>query len=168
MRDHQDPIQDLLELLGDHAPELLPTCRYLILGPYLSEGLLGDHTCPPTVRDLIMLKRVVERHGPGMTGLLTSLVAASGRSPAVRVESQLDRLLELDPTQWRIPAATLDPPAATASDLLEACRLRMEQATDQDRGRLAVVAEKLERTVRFEAKARERREAWANKGLTSA
>ena len=74
--------------------------------------MLSEHSRPPTVGELIALKRVVERHGPSMGGLLASLLAASGRSPAVRVEFQLDRLLELGPSLWTHPSAVLDRPVS--------------------------------------------------------
>ncbi len=168
MKDQHDSMQSLLELLRHQAPELLSVCRYLVLGPFFSEGLLGEHSRPPAVRDLIMLKRVVERHRPDMAGVVIGLVEASGMYPAVRVESQLDRLIELDPAQWFHPAYVLDRPISGASDLLEACRLRMAEAGEKERGRLATVEEKLERAAQIEDKARKRREKRASMTLTSA
>ena len=93
-----------------------------------------------------------------MGGQLARLLEASGKSPAVRVEIQIDRLLELDPAQWTHPSQALVRPIAGASELLEACRLRMESAGEEELGRLEAVEEKLARAVRIEDKARERRE----------
>ncbi len=125
--------------------------------PYLADIILTEHSHPPTVRELIALKRVVEQHGPAFGGLLANLLEASGRSPAVRVEIQLDRLLELDPSLWTHPSQALDRPVSDAADLLEACRLRLAEVAEEDRSRLAGVEEKLERAVTIENKARARR-----------
>ncbi len=157
MRDDHDPTTALLDLLRRHAPELLPVCRYLILGPYLAEGLLGDLSRPPTVRELITLKRHVERHGGSLGRVLVRLLEASGKSPAVRVEIQLDRLLELDPSLWTHPSHVLDRPQPDAEELLEACRLRMADAEEEERERLEGVEQKLALAERLEDKARDRR-----------
>ena len=157
MPDPHDPIQELLDILRQHAPELLPVCRFLILGPYLAAVVLAEHSRQPTVRELITLKRVIERHGPGKAGMLASLLEASGKSPAVRVEIQLDRLVELDPSLWTHLSQVLERPVADAGELLEACRLRMEGVGEEEMGTLEGVAEKLELGVRLEGKARERR-----------
>ncbi len=157
MRDDQDSLSLLLDLLRQHAPELLPACRFLILGPYLAGAMLAEHSRPPTVRELIALKRLVDRHGQVLAGLLARLLEASGKSPAVRIQIQIDRLLEVDPSLWTHPSHVLDRPFADAAELLEACRVRMEEAGDEERGRLVGVEEKLARAVRIEDKARERR-----------
>ncbi len=164
MPDDRDPMTSLLDLLRRHAPELLPICRYLILGPYLAGAMLSEHSRPPTVRELIALKRAVDRHGPSLATYLTSLLAASGKSPAVRIELQLDRLIELDPSLWTHPSHVLEKPIPDAAELLGACRLRMEEAGDDESERLAGVEEKLERAVRIEDKARERRKKRDGKG----
>ena len=155
---NQDAMPALLALLHRHNPELLPICRFLILGPYLADALLSTHSRPPTVRELIALKRAVEQHGPYLTGLLASLLEASGKSPAVRIETQLDRLLELDPVLWNHPSQVLDRPISDAADLLEACQLRMDVVEDEEKERLESVGEKLERVVRIADKARQRRQ----------
>lgn len=118
MRQDHDLFQSFLDLVRRQAPELLPICRYLILGPYLAQGLLAEHSRAPTVRELIALKRIVERHGPDLGGTLNRLLEASGKSPAVRVEIQIDRLLELDPSQWTHPSHVLDPPISDLGELL--------------------------------------------------
>ena len=153
----QDAMPSLLALLRQQAPELLPACRFLILGPYLAGAMLSEHSRPPTVRELIALKRVVERHGPTLSGLLASLLEASGRLPAVRAEIQLDRLLELDPSLWSHPSQVQGRPFSDGSELLEACRLRLAEAPEEEQSRLEVVEEKLARAVAIEDKARERR-----------
>ncbi len=157
MPDDRDPTTALLDLLRRHAPELLPICRYLVLGPYLAQGLLADVSRPPAVRELIALKRVVEARDPSLGGVLRRLLEASGKSPAVRVELQLDRLLELDPSLWTHPSYVLEKPISDPAELLEACRLRMAGAGEEKLGRLQGVEEKLARAVRLEDKARERR-----------
>ncbi len=53
--------------------------------------MLSEHSRAPTVRELIALKRVVDLHGSGLAAFLASLLEASGKSPAVRAELQLDR-----------------------------------------------------------------------------
>ncbi len=47
MRDDRDPMRSLLDLLRRHAPELLPVCRYLILGPFLAGAMLSDTPARP-------------------------------------------------------------------------------------------------------------------------
>ncbi len=68
------------------------------------------------------------------------------------------RLLELDPTLWTHPSQVLDRPFSDAAELLEACRLRLEDVKDEgEKRRLEGVEEKLAVAVRIEEKARKRR-----------
>ncbi len=97
-------------------PGTLPVCRFLIRGPYLATTMLTEHSRPPTVRELMNLKRLVDRHGPTHRGLLAKLLEASGKLPAVRVEIPLDRLLELDPSLWTHPSHVLDRPISDAAE----------------------------------------------------
>ena len=164
MRILQDPMEALLALLRHHAPELLPGCRCLILGPHFAGPALNDCSRPPTIREVIALKRVVERHGPALCRPLADLLEASGSFPAVRAEIQLDRLLELDPSLWIHPAQVLDHPISDTADLLEACRLRIEVAADEEKDRLQVVEEELARVAQIQDKARDRRRKRAKRG----
>jgi len=140
----------------DGLPRLLP-------GPLLAGAVVGEPSRPPTVRELIALKRAVEHHGPSMTALLASVIEASGQSPAVRIETQLNRLLELDPALWTHPSHVLERPHSDVAELLGASRIRMESAGEEEKARLVGVEEKLERAVRIEDRARERRAKRANK-----
>ena len=95
----EDPNRALLDFLRRHAPELRPICRWLMLGPYICGNYLQEFTRPPTVRELVRLKRVIEGDGHRFNGMLRGLLEASGKSPAVQIEIHLDRLVELDPSQ---------------------------------------------------------------------
>ncbi|MEM7353285.1 MAG: hypothetical protein AAF657_20990 [Acidobacteriota bacterium] len=148
----------LFDTLRDESPELIPICRWLVLGPWLASTVLPEHARPPSVSELVALKTRVERAGTHYAGLLEALLSASGAAPAIRIEAQLDRLLELDPTLWSHPAQVLDRPFCDAAELLAACRGRLEEAGEEVRPRLTAMEEKLVRTVRIEDRARERRE----------
>ncbi len=157
MPHEEDPVPALFELLGRESPELRPICRWLLLGPYLGSTVLGEYSRPPTVPEMVRLKRLIEQHGAHFNGLLDNLIEASGQAPAVRLATHLDRLLELDPALWTHPAQVLDRPHSDTAELLEACRSRMAEAGEEERERLAGVEEKLARAVRIEDSARARR-----------
>ena len=102
MPHEEDPVSALFELLGRESPELRPICRWLLLGPFLSSTMLGEYSRPPTVREMLHLKRLIEHHGAHFNGLLDNLVEAS-KAPDVRLATHLERLLELDPNLWTHP-----------------------------------------------------------------
>lgn len=158
MPDDESPLHAFFDLLRRQAPELLPVCRWLLVGPWLADGFFRESTRPPTVRELVTLKRLIHREGPRFNGLFASFLEASGRAPAVRVESHLDRMIELDPTLWTHPNQVMGRPFSDSADLLEACRLRLEDAEKQkEKQRLEAVEQKLALAVRIEEKARKRR-----------
>jgi hypothetical protein len=157
---HEDESQPhaFQHLLAHKAPELLPIFRWLLAGPWLADGFFRELTRPPTVAELVRLKRMIKREGPRFNGLLASFVEASGQAPAVRVEAQLDRMLELDPSLWTHPNQVMDRPFSDSADLLVACRMRLEDVEKEEgRRRLVAVEGKLALAVRIEEKARQRR-----------
>lgn len=148
----------LFELLGREARDLRAVCRWLVLGPELSAAILPEQTRPPTAEDLVSLLRLLEREAAELLPIGFWLVDASEHTTAAWAEFQLDRLIATDIEAWEHPAQVLERPWPDYQLLWNACIARRKRARGKRRQHLLLVEEKLERTARIEASARQRRE----------
>ena len=148
----------LFDLLGREAPELIPICRWLIVGPELSAAILAEHCRPPTAAELTTLVRLLEHRAPDLVASGLWLVEVSEHTEAVQVELQLDRLIAADIDAWEYPTQALDRPLPDFERMLAALILRRQRARGAKREHLERVEAKLERAVRISESARRRRQ----------
>ncbi len=156
----------LLEHVARVEPQLLPVCRWLVLGRRLAPLILsnraeGDESTPfmraPTLDDLVRLLRSIEGTAPELEAHARSIIAESELGARAEIEAGLDRLLDADKSRWAHPTQVLSRPYPELSDLLACCLRRLEDVSGSERRQLQSVRIKLERAVRIEGNARRRR-----------
>lgn len=152
---HNHPFLALLEHVTAVAPELLTACRWLTCGPRVAPLILGKDT-RPTNAEMSRLIGVFHTAPPAAFDAGHLLLTAYSRFFA-EVEVALGCLIAADENAWSHPTQILGRPCADFAQLLATCRQRLETATGTERQRLKTIATKLERAVRIEARARQRR-----------
>lgn len=147
----------LLEFLKDQPQDFQPICRWLMLGSSLAQGVIPDHAREPSLEDLLELLRLLRSERRDLIDTATLLMAASPHAEGLRVEIQLDFLVERDPDSWNHPVQILLPPRSPYSALLDACQRRIESTGEDEEHALYKVALKLERAIVLEERAKRRR-----------
>ena len=154
----------LLGLLEKQANDLVPTCRWLIVGRHLAETLDSDFCREPSLDQLLQLMRWAKDQDPALIDSATLLAAASPHAEELHIEVQLDALVDPDPDAWNHPVQILARPRQPYPVLLAACRRRLGRAKDKGlKERLRTVEKKLRRTIELEEKARRRRQRMREK-----
>ncbi len=152
LRPHQ--IQALLDHVTTRAPNLVATCRWLLVDPRLAPLVLGDDARPPSAADLARFLRLLRDAPPEAAAAGHALLAARGRL-AAELDLALERLLAAAEDDWRHPTEILGRPCPGFAEMHAASLDRLE-ACNGDRGRLESVRDKLARAARLEASARRR------------
>ena len=147
----------LLEQVASLAPELLPTCRWLACGPGMAPLILGDDAAQPSADDLARLAALLEAAPPEAAAGGRALLAAHSDGLA-EIDVAVERLV--DAATWAHPTEVLGRPCPDLTQLLNACNSRLEKENGDRRHQLETAHLKLERAVRLEAKARQRRDRW--------
>ncbi len=160
----QDLAVALLEHVAAADPELLPACRWLVLGRQLAPLILEQEGRAPVFSDLVRLLRAVAGQTPELEQTARSMVASNEMGTEAQVEAGLEQLVEADAARWAHPVQVLSRPRPELGALLVACGRRLESAADETRERLLSVKGKLVRAVRIEDSARRRRGAGAWSG----
>ncbi len=111
LQPHQ--LQILLDHLTAHAPDLLPTCRWLLVDPRLTTAILGPDTRPPSAPDLARFLRFLRHAPPEAAAAGNALLAARAR---IAADLALERLLAAAEGNWHHPTEILAPhdPAPSA------------------------------------------------------
>ncbi len=154
LRPHE--IQALLQHLTTHAPDLLATCRWLLVDPRLAPFILGNEARPPSAADLARFLRLLRHAPPEAAAAGHALLVARGRL-AADLDLALERLLAAAEDDWHHPTEILGRPCPDFSALLTVALARPE-IRNGDRRHLESVREKLARAASLEATARRRRE----------
>ncbi len=154
LRPHQ--LEALVEHVTAHAPDLLATCRWLLVDPRLAPVLLGNIVRPPAAADLSCFLRLLREAPPEVATAGHVLLAARGRL-AAELDLALERLLAAAENEWHHPAEILGRPCPDFAEIYAVTFDRPETGNG-DRRRLESVRDKLARAVRLEATARRRRE----------
>ncbi len=157
LQPHQ--LQLLLDHLTAHAPDLLPTCRWLLVDPRLTTAILGPDTRPPSAPDLARFLRFLRHAPPEAAAAGHALLAARARI-AAELYVALERLLAAAQGNWHHPAEIRGRPCPDFAALHAATLERLE-TRNGDRRRLGTVRDRLEHAARLEATARRRREGGA-------
>ncbi len=155
----QDNAAALLEHVAAVDPELLPACRWLVLGGRLAPMIINQEGRVPEFGDLVRLLHVTGGQAPELEEMVRSMVAGNELGAEAAVEAGLDLLVEADASRWAHPVQVLSRPRPELGALLAGCVRRLEGAGDKVRERLESVRGKLERAVRIEDTARRRRGA---------
>ncbi len=156
LRPHQ--IEALVQHVIAHAPDLLATCRWLLVDPRLAPHLLGNQAGPPSAADLYRFLRLFRSAPPEVATAGHVLLAARGRLVA-ELDLALERLLAAAEDEWQHPAEILGRPCPSFARLYQASLDRPEAGNGSCRH--DSVREKLARAARLEATARRRREGGA-------
>lgn len=151
-------MQRLLEALEGQASDLIPTCRWLIVGRHLADVLGSDISPEPDLDQLLKFMRWVQHQEPQLIDTATLLAATSPLAEQLHIEVQLDALAARNPIAWNHPVQVLARPRSPYGVLLAACRRRLDVAALEDQERLLSVAGKLERAIELEERARRRRQ----------
>ncbi len=154
IRPHQ--IETLVQHVTAQAPDLLATCRWLLVDPRLAPHILGAAARPPSAADLARFLHLLRDAPPEVATAGNVLLAARGRL-AAELDLALERLLAAAEDEWRHPTEILGRPCPDFAALFAASFDRPESANG-DRRRLDSVREKLALAVSLEASARRRRE----------
>ncbi len=154
LRPHQ--IEALVEHVTACAPELLATCRWLLVDPRLAPFILGYQVRPPSAAELSRFLRLLRAAPPEAAAAGNALLVARSRLTA-ELDLALERLLAAAEDEWRHPAEILGRPCPDFAALLTESLTR-PGAGNGDRRRLGSVRDKLRRAMRLEATARRRRE----------
>lgn len=147
-------LERLLSRVESEDPDLLPVCRWLMLGPLLGKLILPESE--PSAADLTSLLRLLRDQEPPLLAFGEDLARASEHREAAWLELCVDRLLEQD--DWQHPTQVLERPRPDPDKLLGACQARLKQTGEPLRERVEAVTVKVERAARIEAAARETRE----------
>lgn len=153
----------LLEHVAAEAPDLLATCRWFACGPSMAPLILGEEARRPPVTEVTRLAALLEAAPPEVKAAGRGLIAPYERFLA-ELDVSLERLIDAG-AAWSHPIQVLGRPCPDFSQLLAACHERIASEQDRlvgehaDRRRhLETVRQKLERAVRVEARARQRRQ----------
>ncbi len=157
LQPHQ--IQAFLDHLTAHAPDLLPTCRWLLVDPRLAPAILGDAASPPSSTDLARFLRLLRHAPPEAAAAGHALLTARARLTA-ELDLALERLLAASEDDWHHPTEILGRPCPDFARL-HAALLERPESANGDRRRFETVRDRLERAARLEATARRRREGGA-------
>ena len=148
-------LERLVTLIRNEKPELLATCRHLVLGPGLSSLLLEEPAEPEAV-ELASFLRLLRRHALDLLPLGRELVAGSDAAEQAFAELAVDELLRS--STWEHPTQILDRPRPELEALLRACQARRKRARGQRRAEIDEAIFKVDRAVRIESSARKRRQ----------
>ncbi len=154
LRPHQ--IEALVQHVTAHAPDLLATCRWLLVDPRLAPLILGPDTLAPSAADLSRFLRLLRQAPPEAAAAGNALLVACSRL-AAELDLALERLLAAAENAWLHPTEILGRPCPSFARLYQASLDRPETGNG-DRQRLDSVRDKLLRAMRLEATARRRRE----------
>ncbi len=146
-------LKHLFDVVAEEEAELLPGCRWLILGPRLAAIVAPDEA--PSAGQLITLLRLLRRQAPELEALGRALVYHSEHGEQADVEACVDKLLEVP--NWQHPSQVLPRPRPDFRKLLEASRARSE-GSDTDLADFDAMIERLEVAVQVAESARVRRE----------
>jgi len=162
-----DLLSALFHFLKDRAPDLWASCRWLLLGPQLSEILLPEGSRKPTAKDLRHLKALLRTHAAELVPLgewLSARVSPIDPQRARRAAEQIDELL-VTTREWSHPASIVHPFAGTAA-LAQECKLRLLCGPGQRaEERLLEICDKLKRIQMLEEKAARRLRSHPRFGL---
>ncbi len=153
LRPHQ--IEALVEHVTACAPELLATCRWLLVDPRLAPFILGYQVRPPSAAELSRFLRLLRAAPPEAAAAGNALLVARSRLTA-ELDLALERLLAAAEGDWHHPSEILGH-AGPGFARLHAASLERPEAGNGGR-RLESIREKLARAARLEATARRRRE----------
>ncbi len=156
-RIEQDHAAALLEHVAEADPELLPACRWLVLGRRLAPRILGQVGRAPATGELVRLLHLVDSQAPEVKALARSMIAASGQGAEAEIEFGLDRLAAAPEARWTHPTQVLSRPCPDFRALLAGCASRLVAAKGDQRAKLQSVKRKLERAVSIDARASRRR-----------
>ena len=149
-----DRLERLFAVVAAEAPELLPACRSLVLGPRLGALVLPEP--PPGGEELASLLRLLRRQAPELLALGRELVETADAGETALIELCVDKLLQS--SDWQHPTQVLERPRPDFEKLLAACRARRKRLRGRRRVEIEAMIEKVERAVRIEAAARQRRQ----------
>jgi hypothetical protein len=104
---HYELLDRLFAVVAAEDAELLPGCRWLVLGRRLATLLTVGEA--PTLEQLVTLQRVLHRRRePALEDVGRRLAANSEHREAAEIQICLDLLLERP--DWHHPTQVLDPP----------------------------------------------------------
>jgi len=151
---HYELLDRLFAVVAAEDAELLPGCRWLVLGRRLATLLTVGEA--PTLEQLVTLQRVLHRRRePALEDVGRRLAANSEHREAAEIQICLDLLLERP--DWHHPTQVLDPPIPDFARLLAAARARRRGRRDRPAG-IGRVIERLEVAVQVAQTARDRRQ----------
>ncbi len=155
LRPHQ--IEALVGHVSAAAPDLLATCRWLLVDPRLAPYILGNQAREPSAAELSRFLLLLREAPREVAAAGHTLLVARGRL-ITELHLALERLLAAAEDEWHHPAEILGRPCPDFGALYNQSLMRPETGNG-DRRRLACVREKLDRAMRLEASARRRRAA---------
>ncbi len=155
IRSHQ--IEALVEHVTAHAPDLLPTSRWLLIDPRLAPVILGPEARAPSAADLSRFLRLLREAPAEAAAAGHTLLVARSRLTA-ELDFALEHLLAAADNEWHHPAEVLGRPCPSFARLYQASSDRPESGNGARR-RLASARDKLLRAMRLEATARQRRDS---------
>ena len=147
----------LLEQVASKSPDLVTTCRWLACGPDMAPLILGEDAAHPSADDLARLAALLEAAPSEAAAGGRALLAAHSQGLA-EIDVALERLV--DAPAWAHPTEVLGRPCPDLTQLLNACNNRLGEENGDRRHQLETAHLKLERAVRLEAKAQQRRDKW--------
>ncbi len=106
IRPHQ--IETLVQHVTAQAPDLLATCRWLLVDPRIAPLILGAAARPPSATDLARFLHLLRHAPPEVANAGHLLLAARGRL-AAELDLALERLLAAAEDEWRHPTEILGP-----------------------------------------------------------
>jgi len=149
-----EELERLFAVVAEEGAELLPGCRWLVLGPQLG-AIVAPHEAP-ALDQLVALLRLLRRREPELEELGRELAGNSEHGEAAYVEICVDRLLEVP--GWHHPTQVLERPRPDFRQLLEASRARSKAPGGSGLAELGSVVARLEKAVSIAEDARARRE----------
>ncbi len=148
-------LQQLFALLSAEHPDLIPTCRWLLLGPELAPIVLPQVE-GPTPDDLVTLLRLLRDDAEDFFEIGKTLAHNSEHEQEAIAELCVDQLMEY--SNWEHPTQILERPRPDFGQLLAAAQARLKNASDSERDAVATMTAKVERAARIAESARVRRE----------
>ncbi len=147
-------LEQLFALVAEEDAELLPACRWLVLGSRLGTIMIAAEE--PTLDEFVAVLRLLRRRAPELDELSRILVDHSEHGREAYVEVCVDRLLESK--DWKHPTMVLERPRPEFRKLLDAARARRKRARGKKRAEIERAIDRLEIAVTVADDARERRE----------
>ena len=142
--------------VASSAPDLLPACRWLLMGPSLARWVCPTDGVEPSLPEMIELLRFLDGEELEIEAVGHALATTSLHLDEARIEHGLDRLLGAEEDQWTHPAVVLGRPCPKFTDLLARCTHRLATADADAHQRLEGVRAKLEHAVALERTTRRR------------